>query len=136
LEYFHSPFKAGYPPRAGVGELKVADYALCAWGSGGKGTLKEPDWLWPGGIDPDPTLHRSMLLAEVRRPAATIQFADGATFTFNGVFPGSHIRRRHRNGILNAAFLDGHARVVPDQLWNQVGQDERGYFYWISAANR
>ena len=46
------------------------------------------------------------------------------------------IRKRHRNGLLNVAFLDGHARVVADTEWNRVGRDARGYFYALAAADR
>ena len=62
--------------------------------------------------------------------------ADGATFYAGRYFPGSRIRQRHQTGMLNGVFLDGHARAVSEDLWNKVGQDERGYFYWIAAANR
>ena len=46
------------------------------------------------------------------------------------------IRRRHGNGVLNGAFLDGHARAIPDPEWNRVSQDTRGYFYALAAADR
>ena len=39
-------------------------------------------------------------------------------------------------GMLNGAFLDGHARLVSDEAWNRVGRDGRGYYYWIAAADR
>jgi prepilin-type N-terminal cleavage/methylation domain-containing protein/prepilin-type processing-associated H-X9-DG protein len=121
---------------ARAGEVWTADYALCAWGAGGKGTREKPDWLWPGAINSNPRNRGPMRLAEVRRPADTLQFADGATFYEGRFWPNSRIRQRHQNGMLNGVFLDGHARAVSDLLWSKIGQDEHGYFYWIAAANR
>ena len=109
----------------------MADYALCAWGPGGDGTPEKPYWRWPGSWLGDPGATRPMMMAEVRRPAETMQFADGTTGHYD-----SAIRRRHRNGMLNGAFLDGHARLVSDEAWNRVGRDGRGYYYWIAAADR
>src|SRR4051812_38735521 len=57
----------------------VADYALCAWGPGGKGTLGDPYWRWPGASSSSGVTGRPMTMAEVRRPAETMQFADGST---------------------------------------------------------
>ena len=109
----------------------TADYSLCAWGPGGEGTLADPYWLWPGALWTAGDVSKPMTLAEVRRPAESLQFADGTTDTTE-----TTIRRAHRNGQLNGAFLDGHARVVTDAEWNRIGQDERGYFYRIAAADR
>jgi prepilin-type N-terminal cleavage/methylation domain-containing protein/prepilin-type processing-associated H-X9-DG protein len=108
----------------------LADYVLCAWGPGGDNSLDRPYWRWPGapwsGAQPRP-----MNLAEVRRPGETMQFSDGSTGRYD-----SAIRRRHRNNLLNGAFLDGHAHVVTDAEWNRLGQDDKGYFYRIAAADR
>jgi prepilin-type N-terminal cleavage/methylation domain-containing protein/prepilin-type processing-associated H-X9-DG protein len=123
----------GKPPR---GTEWVADYALCAWGPGGKGTLEAPYWRWPGSPPAGPSGMGAMTLGEVPRPAESMQFADGLTFRYPGSLYNSFIRRRHRNRLLNGAFLDGHARVVTDTEWVRVGQDERGYFYTIAAADR
>ena len=110
----------------------LADYSLCAWGPGGDNTAEKPYWRWPGAAWNDPkSLPRPMSVAEVRRPAETMQFADGATGRYD-----SSIRRHHRNGMLNGAFLDGHARVVTDAEWNRVGQDDKGYYYRLAAADR
>jgi prepilin-type N-terminal cleavage/methylation domain-containing protein/prepilin-type processing-associated H-X9-DG protein len=117
------------------GEVWTADYALCAWDAGGKGTWEKPDWLWPGAIHGDPQQQGPMHLAAVLRPTDTLQIADGGTF-YAGIYPGSRIRSRHQRGMRNGVFLDGHARVVSDELWGRIGRDERGYFYWIAAANR
>jgi len=108
----------------------VADYAMCAWGSGGQGTAQDPYWRWPGAPwnGPPP---RPMNLAEVRRPAETMQFADGSTGHYD-----SNIRRRHRNNLMNGAFLDAHARLVTNEEWDRVGHDDHGYFYRIAAADR
>jgi prepilin-type N-terminal cleavage/methylation domain-containing protein/prepilin-type processing-associated H-X9-DG protein len=114
----------------------LADYALCAWGPGGQGTREKPYWRWPGSPDRTPGNYRPMALAAVRRPAETVQFADGGTFRYRPYLSNSYIRRRHRNGLFNVVFLDGHARAVTDPLWDQVDQDERGYFYHIAAADR
>jgi prepilin-type N-terminal cleavage/methylation domain-containing protein/prepilin-type processing-associated H-X9-DG protein len=136
--YYRDPgiLKDVSPSEARAGEVWTADYALCAWGAGGKGTREKPDWLWPGAVNNDPRHRGPMRLAEVARPADTLQFADGATYYYARSFPGSYIRQRHETGLLNGAFLDGHARAVPDRLWSKIGQDERGYFYWIAAADR
>jgi prepilin-type N-terminal cleavage/methylation domain-containing protein/prepilin-type processing-associated H-X9-DG protein len=109
----------------------LADYSLCAWGPGGEGTEERPYWRWPGSPWADPEAPRPMNMAEVRRPTETMQFADGATGRYD-----SFIRRRHRNGLMNGGFLDGHARVVTDEEWNRIGRDERGYVYRIAAADR
>jgi prepilin-type processing-associated H-X9-DG protein len=72
-----------------------------------------------------------MRLAEVQRPAESLQWMDGLT-----TGAGSAIFSYHRNGMRNGAFLDGHARVISAADWNRVSQDERGYFYWIASADR
>jgi prepilin-type processing-associated H-X9-DG protein len=67
----------------------------------------------------------------VRRPAESVQFADG--------FPSRitcFIRRPHRNRALNAVFLDGHARLVSEAEWNRIDRDEQGYFFHLAAADR
>ena len=72
-----------------------------------------------------------MLMAQVPRPAETLQFTDGTTGSTS-----TTILRRHRNGMLNGAFLDGHARLVTDAEWNRLGHDSQGYFYTVAAADR
>jgi prepilin-type N-terminal cleavage/methylation domain-containing protein len=109
----------------------IADYVMCAWGSGGEGTLQSPYWRWPGAPTGNRYFPRPMMLTEVRRPAETLQFMDGI---LSG--SGSSIHAYHRNGIRYGAFLDGHARRISDAEWNRIEQDERGYFYAISAADR
>jgi prepilin-type N-terminal cleavage/methylation domain-containing protein len=47
----------------------LADYALCTWGPGGKGTRESPYWRWPGAPSADPTSPTPMRLSEVQRPA-------------------------------------------------------------------
>jgi prepilin-type N-terminal cleavage/methylation domain-containing protein/prepilin-type processing-associated H-X9-DG protein len=136
--YYRSPeiLQDGGRTEAQAGEVRTADYALCAWGAGGNGTQENPDWLWPGAISSDPRHQGPMRLAGVPRPADTVQLVDGATFYESGINAGSRILRRHKTGMLNGVFLDGHARVVSEHLWNKIGRDERGYFYWIAAADR
>jgi prepilin-type N-terminal cleavage/methylation domain-containing protein len=114
----------------------LADYALCAWGPGGEGTAEKPYWRWPGAPTSGPAGPRMMTLAEVIRPTEALQFADGLTLRYTRFQPNSVVRRRHRNGVLNGAFLDGRARAITDMEWNRVDQDERGYFYAIAAADR
>lgn len=114
----------------------VADYALCAWGPGGKGTADSPYWRWPGAPWQERTSSRRMLLAEVPRPSETLQFTDGYTLRPAPFMTNSMIRRRHLNGLLNGAFLDGHAQVITDRVWNLVDQDARGYYYVVAAADR
>jgi prepilin-type processing-associated H-X9-DG protein len=109
----------------------LADYTLCAWGPGGDNSPERPYWRWPGSVYNGTEAPRPMTMAEVRRPAETMQFSDGTTSRWD-----SHIVRRHQNGLLNGGFLDGHARVVTNAEWDAVGQDERGYFYRIAAADR
>jgi prepilin-type processing-associated H-X9-DG protein len=72
-----------------------------------------------------------MRLAEVRRPAETLQFIDGL---ITGT--GSAIHSYHRNGMRNGAFLDGHAHLISAVDWDGVDQDEQGYFCRIAAADR
>ena len=117
--------------RAATGWL--ADYAMVSWGPHGKGTAQSPYWRWPGAPARNPVTQRleGMSLAEVRRPAGTVQFVDGAT---GGV--GSAVEIHHGNGLLNAAFLDGHAQTVPPAEWDRVSRDEQGYFYTLAAADR
>ncbi len=114
----------------------LADYALCAWGPGGNGTVEKPYWRWAGSPSWLSTGRRPMTMAEVQRPTEIMQFSDGLTLRYNPFMANSFIRRQHRNGLLNGAFLDGHARVISDAEWNRIGRDERGYFYWIAAADR
>jgi prepilin-type N-terminal cleavage/methylation domain-containing protein/prepilin-type processing-associated H-X9-DG protein len=126
----------GLPGKPSRGTEWVADYALCAWGPRGKGTLEAPYWRWPGAPAAGSGGQGTMKLGEVPRPAESMQFTDGLTFRYPGSNYGSFIRRRHQNGLLNGAFLDGHARVVTETQWARVGQDEWGYFYTIAAADR
>jgi prepilin-type N-terminal cleavage/methylation domain-containing protein/prepilin-type processing-associated H-X9-DG protein len=114
----------------------LADYALCAWGAGGKGTLAAPSWRWPGAPPVDPASMGPMTLAAVRRPAETLQFADGVTQRRGRFASECSIQRRHGEGALQGAFLDGHARRVSDAAWQELGWDERGYFYRIAAVDR
>jgi prepilin-type processing-associated H-X9-DG protein len=46
------------------------------------------------------------------------------------------VQRRHQEGTLHGAFLDGHARLVRDAEWQVLGWDEAGYFYRLAAADR
>jgi prepilin-type N-terminal cleavage/methylation domain-containing protein/prepilin-type processing-associated H-X9-DG protein len=123
----------------------LADYALCAWGPGGKATWEKPYWRWPGAPGRGPNGPCPMRLVDVRRPAEAVQFTDGLTIRYNLEManrlynPGkadSLIWRRHRNGLLNGVFLDGHARAINHRDWNRIDQDERGYFYTLAAADR
>jgi prepilin-type N-terminal cleavage/methylation domain-containing protein/prepilin-type processing-associated H-X9-DG protein len=109
----------------------LADYVLCAWGPGGNGTAANPYWRWPGSLVGERNALRPMKMAEVRRPSETMQFTDGSTSHYD-----SYIVRRHRNGMLNGAFLDGHARLVTDAEWNRVAHDNQGYYYDVAAADR
>jgi prepilin-type processing-associated H-X9-DG protein len=118
------------------GTRRLADYAMCAWGAGGNGTREAPYWRWPGAPAAYGRGAGPLSLAEVRRPTDILQFADGVTFRQNDVEARCAIRQRHGEGVLNGAFLDGHARVVTEAAMRQIGQDEQGYFYRISAADR
>jgi prepilin-type N-terminal cleavage/methylation domain-containing protein/prepilin-type processing-associated H-X9-DG protein len=109
----------------------LADYVLCAWGSGGRGTVAAPYWRWPGGSATDLQGERPMALAEVQRTSETLQFADGLTTRFS-----SSVQGKHANQVMNGAFVDGHARRVSSAEWEQVDRDDRGYFYHIAAADR
>jgi prepilin-type processing-associated H-X9-DG protein len=72
-----------------------------------------------------------MRLAAVRRPGETMQFADGMTSR-----SGSELLRPHRQGALNGAFLDGHARWVSEAEFYRIDWDGRDYYYRIAAADR
>lgn len=109
----------------------LADYILCAWGTGGQGTATSPYWRWPGALVGAPGALRPMVLADVQRPSETLQFTDGLT-----TLTGSYVWWKHGNGLLNVAFVDGHARPVTPTAYEQVDQDERGYFYHLAAADR
>src|SRR5687768_18086172 len=61
----------------------AADYAMCAWGPGGKGTSEKPYFRWPGALSADRKDPQPMRLAEVLRPAAVMQFADGSTIGYD-----------------------------------------------------
>jgi prepilin-type N-terminal cleavage/methylation domain-containing protein/prepilin-type processing-associated H-X9-DG protein len=111
--------------------LWLADYALCAWGKGGQGTAADPYWRWPGAPVSSPGGMQPMKLTEVQRPSETLQFCDGLT-TRNV----SAVWWKHTNGMLNAAFADGHVRAVKRTEYEQVDHDERGYFYHLAAADR
>jgi prepilin-type N-terminal cleavage/methylation domain-containing protein len=109
----------------------LADYVLCAWGAGGRGTARDPYWRWPGAMPNDAGGTRPMTLADVQRPADTLQFTDGLTGHHD-----TYVRWKHANEMLNGAFVDGHTRIVTPTSWEQVDQDARGYFYHLAAADR
>ena len=50
-------------------------------------------------------VYKAIKANKVRRPAETMQFSDGSTGHYD-----TSIRARHRNGMRNGAFLDGHAK--------------------------
>ncbi len=79
---------------------KLADYSLMTWGQGGTGTLADPLWRWAGP---------PLFLSAVKRPAATICLTDGYTTTR----AARGLVLRHLGGT-NAAFLDGHAKWLPE----------------------
>jgi prepilin-type N-terminal cleavage/methylation domain-containing protein/prepilin-type processing-associated H-X9-DG protein len=112
----------------------LADYALCAWGPFGNYTRDNPYGRYPGSIDLSRAAGRSqrLTMAQVRRPADTLQFADGVTTNRTDTWMELH----SHNGSFNGAFLDGHASLIGDHLLYQVDQDEQGYFYHIAAADR
>jgi prepilin-type N-terminal cleavage/methylation domain-containing protein/prepilin-type processing-associated H-X9-DG protein len=111
--------------------LWLADYVLCAWGTGGQGTAASPYWRWPGAPMLGPDGIQPMKLQTVQRPSDTIQFTDGLT-----TLTGSYVWWKHSNRMLNAAFVDGHARAVKRVDYDQVDRDDRGYFYHLAAADR
>jgi prepilin-type N-terminal cleavage/methylation domain-containing protein len=108
----------------------LADYVLRAWGSGGGGTATDPHWRWPGAPTSGAQGSRPMTLAEVQRPAETLQFTDGLTTRFL-----SAVWWKHTNQVLNGAFVDGHAHRVSKTDWAQVDRDAWGYFYHLAAAD-
>lgn len=114
----------------------VADYVLCDWGPGGQGTAADPYWRWPGAPWRGAGTSRPMTLAEVLRPAEAVQFVDGLTVQSSPFQGGSIVESRHGNGVLNGAFLDGHARAIPDADWSRAQRDSHGYFYTLAAADR
>jgi prepilin-type N-terminal cleavage/methylation domain-containing protein/prepilin-type processing-associated H-X9-DG protein len=114
----------------------TADYALCAWGPGGDGTVERPYWRWPGALTSAREGFRPMREAEVLRTHEVLQFADGVTRKAGGTVASEIAWRRHRGGVLNGAFVDGHVGSIKEQQWARVDRDERGYFKPISAADR
>jgi prepilin-type N-terminal cleavage/methylation domain-containing protein/prepilin-type processing-associated H-X9-DG protein len=109
--------------------LWLADYVLCAWGSGGNGTAGNPFWRWPGAMIGTPQGLRPMVLADVRRPAETMQFADGFTGRTS-----SSLLWKHANRVMNGAFVDGHAHRISEVDWEQVDQDGASFYYYRIAA--
>jgi prepilin-type N-terminal cleavage/methylation domain-containing protein/prepilin-type processing-associated H-X9-DG protein len=114
----------------------VSDYALCAWGPGGKGTAQEPYYRWPGALTAPREGARPMRGAEVRRPAEVMQFGEGYTLRTGGTVSSAVLWGRHRNRGFNGAFVDGHVGWVSDRQWTRIGWDARGYFRAVSAADR
>jgi prepilin-type N-terminal cleavage/methylation domain-containing protein/prepilin-type processing-associated H-X9-DG protein len=112
----------------------LADYTLCAWGPFGNNTLANPYGRYPGSIDFNRGAGRGqwLTMAEVRRPAETLQFADGITTSGTDTW----MELQQHNGVLNGAFLDGHASRIGDELLYRVDNDVKGYFYHIAAADR
>jgi prepilin-type N-terminal cleavage/methylation domain-containing protein/prepilin-type processing-associated H-X9-DG protein len=109
----------------------LADYVLLTWGPGGKGTLQDPYWRWPGTTLDSNGAWKAMALVEVRRPSETLQWADG----FTGPNGASQLWA-HRNAMMNGAFADGHVARIKGAEWDQVDRDAWGYFYHLSAADR
>jgi prepilin-type N-terminal cleavage/methylation domain-containing protein/prepilin-type processing-associated H-X9-DG protein len=114
----------------------LSGYVLLTWGPDGDSTLGKPYWRWPGSPAWPTEKQPAMRLVAVRRPADTVQFVDGGTFRDYFGFGGTAIRLRHGDARFNAAFSDGHAGSIPMAAWNQVDQDDRGYFYHFAAADR
>jgi type II secretory pathway pseudopilin PulG len=114
----------------------VADYTLCAWGPGGKGTPEQPYWRWPGATTAPDGGGQPMRSAEVQRPTEVMQFAEGFTLHSGGSLSSGVMLGRHRKGGLNGAFVDGHIGWVSEGRWSRVKRDDRGYFRVISAADR
>jgi prepilin-type processing-associated H-X9-DG protein/prepilin-type N-terminal cleavage/methylation domain-containing protein len=104
-------------------ELWLADYILLTSGPGGRGTLEDPYWRWPG-----PPLS----LTQVVRPAETVYLADGWTTTGWTLGP----LLRHDEG-LNTAFLDGHVSWLLYRKLRRVETDGHGaYWFHYAAADR
>jgi prepilin-type N-terminal cleavage/methylation domain-containing protein/prepilin-type processing-associated H-X9-DG protein len=104
-------------------EEKLSQYALGTWGRKGWGTRENPHWLWPGP---------PLTLSSVVRPAETLTVMDGwTTAGWTGLDLGRH------NGGMNACFVDGHARWMPEGEFWRVDNDGRGS-YWMHyvAADR
>jgi prepilin-type N-terminal cleavage/methylation domain-containing protein/prepilin-type processing-associated H-X9-DG protein len=109
----------GLPARG----VKLADYALCTWGPGGRGTREDPYWRWPG-----PPLS----LAEVRRPTQICYLVDGYTTTRT---TWNALARHH--GGMNVGFLDGHANWLTQDELSRVATDEQdAYWFHYAAADR
>lgn len=119
-------------PQARKNAEWLADYVLCAWGTGGQGTAESPYWRWPGAPTRSPDGMQPMTLVEVRRPSETLQFTDGLTTRSS-----SAVWWKHSNDMLNAAFVDGHARAMKRTDYEQVDRDTQGFhFYHLAAADR
>jgi prepilin-type N-terminal cleavage/methylation domain-containing protein/prepilin-type processing-associated H-X9-DG protein len=112
----HDPGITSGGPSPGI---RLADYAIFTWGSGGWGTPERPHWCWAGP---------HMALAAVRRPAETADVMDGVTTTQSAW----REQGRHCDGT-NVSFLDGHVRWLPPEEMARVDTDGRG-FYWLHYA--
>ena len=132
--YYRHPqiLRQGFvPPVEMIQPPCSADYAMLTWGPGGDGTSYDPHSLWPGSDWHAAEPARPMRLSEVRRPAATAQFADGFT-----CIDETAIDSQHQNRALQVAFVDGHARRVSHADWWRGDRDEQGYFYHLGSADR
>jgi prepilin-type N-terminal cleavage/methylation domain-containing protein/prepilin-type processing-associated H-X9-DG protein len=132
--YYRDPgiLKQGFVPPEEMIQLPcLADYAMLTWGPGGSGRRDDPYYRWPGSVWREGEVPRPLRSGEVRRPAETVLFADGFTCV-----DATAVTSQHRNRVLNAAFVDGHARSVTQPEWRQVDRDEQGYFRHLGAADR
>jgi prepilin-type N-terminal cleavage/methylation domain-containing protein/prepilin-type processing-associated H-X9-DG protein len=100
-------------------EEKLAEYALVTWGQGGYGTQAKPYWRWPGP---------PLAFPSVARPSETMTLVDG--WTTPG-WTGMDLRRH--TGGMNAGFVDGHARWLPEAEFWRTDHNER-QFYWLRYA--
>jgi len=125
-------WKQGFVPPEEMIQLQcLADYAMLTWGPGGSGSRDEPYYRWPGSVWREGEIPRPLRWGEVRRPAETVLFADGFTCVDQ-----TAVASQHWNRVLNAAFVDGHARQVTQPEWRQIDRDEQGYFRHLGAADR
>jgi prepilin-type N-terminal cleavage/methylation domain-containing protein/prepilin-type processing-associated H-X9-DG protein len=116
---------------AGSASLLHAEYALCTWGPGGAGNETAPYWRWPGTTYVGGRM-LVLRLAQVVRPAETIQIADGLTWADR-----TGARTRHRDGGSNVAFVDGHARWISlEEITQPVLEPGGGWHLRFASADR
>jgi prepilin-type N-terminal cleavage/methylation domain-containing protein/prepilin-type processing-associated H-X9-DG protein len=99
------------------------------------------DWGYPSSVFPPDPERAVKTMASVEVPVETVTFYDGTHTLPDDMFDMMDIpvQARHQAGMVNAAFVDGHARVVRTKpCLDDAGKQNGGYSpdgtpirYWI-----